>query len=88
MYEKILKYLTDALEVLIVKASGFWGFFVKLIYNALQKKVIEAGEKIDNKVEAKKDAEQELKEYNETIKKPDLTKEERLLADKSFIGDD
>lgn len=88
MYEKILKIITDSLGVLVIKASGFWGFIVKIIYKALQKQVVEVGEKIDNKVEAKKEAKEELEKYNEAISKPNITKEERRLADKAFIGDD
>jgi len=70
----------------VATASGFWGVVVKIFFKYLKKFLIKSAEKIDNKVEAKKEAEKELEKYNEIISKPGLTKEERLAADRDFIG--
>jgi hypothetical protein len=87
MYEKITTYVLSILSGFVATASGFWGWVVKIFFKYIEKFLIKSAEKIDNKVEAKKEAKEELEKYNEAIPKPNITKEERLAADRAFLGD-
>jgi hypothetical protein len=86
MYEKLLKYLTDAIGVFVASASGFWGFALKFFYKIFQKQVVKVGENIDNKIEAKKEAEEKLEKLHEVIKNPESTNEQIIKAEDDFFN--
>lgn len=85
-YEAIKIVIVGFLSSLASNVSGFWGVVVKygskylisLVEKFYKKKAIEQ----KNNEEAK----QELEQYNEAVSKPDITKEERLKADRDLIG--
>lgn len=86
MYEKLLKYLTDVIGVFIASASGFWGIALKFFYKIFQKQIVKVGENIDNKIEAKKEAEEKLEKLNEVIKNPESTNDQIIKAEDDFFN--
>lgn len=86
MYEKIAVLVTNLLSAFMTSASGFWGWILKVVFKVVKKKIIVVAERIDENIENKKEANQELEKFNEVANKPNVTHEEITKAEDDFFN--
>lgn len=71
---------------MLTSVSGFWGWILKVVFKVVKKKVVKSAAQLDENIENKKEAKDELEKFNEIANKPNVTHEEITRAEDDFFN--